>query len=312
MKYGKNSVSNISWDPGETKKGGLSGVLRLLRIEHTLFSLPFAYMGAFISGNPTLRELFWITIAVFSLRSAAMAFNNIADLEIDRLNPRSAKRPLVIGSVSLKHAWGIVIAGALLYFLSAYELNIPSCIMSPIPIILALSYPYAKRIHSWPHVHLGLVLALVVLGGSFGVLGDKYSNILTIFSKVPWLLMISIILWVAGFDIVYSIMDIDFDREMRLGSIPARYGIKSAKIISLIFHVIMFLLLFLGIQEYNLGDFAYLTIIIAAILTFYGHFKVYKSQENIKLFFNLNLAIGLIISVGVILGRLIPNLHVLR
>ncbi len=304
MKYGKNSASNISWDPGETKKGRFNGILRLLRIEHTLFSLPFAYMGAFLSGDPTLRELLWITVAVFSLRSAAMAFNNIADLEIDRLNPRSSKRPLVIGSVSLELAWVIVILGSLLYFLSAFELNLPSFIMSPIPILLALSYPYAKRIHPWPHVHLGLVLALVVLGGSFGVLGNKYSNILTIFSKVPWIFMISIILWVAGFDIIYSIMDIDFDRRLGLGSVPARFGVKSAKIISLTFHVIMFFLLFLGIREYNLGIFAYLTVAIAAILTFYGHFKVFKSLKNIKLFFNLNLAIGLIISIGITLGRI--------
>ncbi len=304
MKYGKNSASNISWDPGETKKGGFFSLLRLLRIEHTLFSLPFAYMGAFLSGHPSFRELIWISIAVFALRSAAMAFNNIADLQIDRLNPRSAKRPLVTGSVSPESAWLIVVLGSLIYFLSAYELNLPSFIMSPIPLVLALSYPYAKRIHSWPHIHLGLVLALVILGGSFGVLGNTSSNILFIFSKVPWAFMIAIIFWVAGFDIVYSVMDIDFDRKMKLGSVPARYGTNFAKKISIVFHVIMFVLLLIGIQMYNLGYIAYLSIILAAILTFYGHLMVNKSMKNIKFFFNLNLAVGVIVSVGCILGKI--------
>ncbi len=292
----------MSWDPGETHSSGLTGILRLVRIEHTLFSLPFAYMGAFLSGTPDLRELFWITIAVFGLRTAAMSFNNIADIEIDRKNPRSSRRPLVTGKVSVKTAYLLVIAGSVIYFLSAYFLNNPSFKMSPLPWFFAMSYPYAKRIHNWPHIHLGFVLALVVLGGSFGVLGDRYADILKIFTLVPWEFMLAVVFWVAGFDIIYSIMDIDFDRRENLGSVPARYGPEFAKRVAFIFHILTFLLVFAGAIRYRVRIVSYPFIILSMILVFYGHLKVRNSPDGIKVAFNLNLVVGILISLGIIMG----------
>ncbi len=294
--------NSLNWDPGETTRSGIGGIFRLIRIEHTLFSLPFAYMGAFLCGRPDFRELLWITLAVFGLRTAAMAFNNIADLEIDRKNPRSRKRPLVTGAVSPFTAWMLVLLGSILYFLSAYFLNWPSFVMSPVPFVFAMSYPFAKRFHNWPHIHLGFVLALVVLGGSFGVLGDKYSNILKTFSLVPWEFMFALIFWVAGFDIIYSIMDMEFDREEGLGSVPAGYGLKFAKWIAPVFHLFTFVLIFVGMVRFRVGFISYPFVILSMILVFYGHLKVWKSLSNIKVAFNLNLFVGLLISIGIILG----------
>ena len=299
----------IGWDPGKSHRGGINAILRLLRIEHTLFSLPFAYMGGLLSGKMTLREFIWITLAVFGLRSAAMAYNNLADLAIDRLNPRSRMRPLVVGTVSKQTAWLIVFIGSALYFLSAYMLNFYSFIMSPIPWIFAITYPYAKRWHSWPHIHLGFVLALVILGGSFGVLGDTSPDLLYLFARVPWCFMFAIIFWVAGFDIIYSIMDVEYDRRFGLGSVPSKYGIKNAVVIAIIFHIVMTLLMLAGAIIHGLGPLAYISIVAASTLTLYGDFSVSRSLEKIKMAFNLNLWVGLIISIGVIIDRYFEIYH---
>ena len=296
-------MAEIRWDPGKTARGGVGAILRLLRIEHTLFSLPFAYMGGLLVGKMTWREFIWITLAVFGLRSAAMAYNNIADLPIDRLNPRSKMRPLVTGAVSKSTAWLIVVLGSGIYFLSAYMLNFYSFIMSPIPWIFALTYPHAKRWHSFPHIHLGFVLALVILGGSFGVIGDTSPDILYVFKQVPWCFMLAIIFWVAGFDIIYSIMDVEFDRKAGLGSVPAKYGEDRAVMIAIIFHVLMAVLMVVGAFIHKLGLISYLSILAASALTIYGDFAVKKSFTNIKMAFNLNLWVGLIISIGVIIDK---------
>ncbi len=297
--------NSVAWDPGKASSRGIGGVLKLIRIEHTLFSLPFAYMGAVLVGRPGLKEILLITTAVFGLRTAAMAYNNIADLEIDRRNPRSQKRPLVTGVVGKNTAYLLVLLGSILYFASAYFLNMPSFIMSPVPWIFAMTYPYAKRIHSWPHIHLGFVLALVVLGGSFAVLGERYRSIPKIFSLVPWEFMVALIFWVAGFDIIYSIMDMEFDRNQGLGSVPARFGLNFALNTALFFHIVTFALIFWGIARFHVGPLAFPFIALSEVLVFYGHFKVRKSLENIKLAFNLNLFVGLLISIGILLGRLL-------
>ena len=293
-----------AWDPGKVTGGGrLRGLLRLVRIEHTLFSLPYAYLGAYwASGHVTLWEAVWLGLAVLGLRTAAMAYNNIADYDIDRLNPRTARRPLVTGVVSFRDAWTLVAAGSALYYLSAWALNIYALLLSPILWIIAITYPHAKRIHWLPHIHLGLTLGLVVFGGAVGAYGDQATSLMEVLARVPWILVIAVTLWVAGFDIVYSIQDRDFDIRHGLGSVPARLGIRAALILALAFHLAASLLY--GIAAFQIGSpLAYIALGAAASLLLVQHLVVWScTMRCVGLAFNLNLAVGLIIGVGYTLG----------
>ncbi len=294
------------WDPGRiAKRSRLHGLARLVRVEHTLFSLPFAYVGALLSGGCSLECYLWITLAVFGLRTAAMSFNNIADLDIDRINPRSMNRPLVIGAVSLRDAWVLVVLGSLLYYFSAYMLNIYTRLLSPLLWIIAMSYPYAKRIHWLPHLHLGFTLGLVVFGGSVASTGGNATSIIEVVSRVPWIYVGAVTLWVAGFDIIYSIMDYDFDKKQGLGSIPAKLGIRNAVIIAAATHIVSIILFFVAIYVYKLGIASLLATIGASMLLVYQHVVVNKSLRNIPYAFNLNLYVGVLVSIGIIIDKIL-------
>ena len=295
------------WDPGRVSAGSkLHAIARLIRVEHTLFSLPFAYAGAILSGHPfTLADAVLIALALLGLRSAAMAYNNIADLDIDRLNPRSASRPLVVGAVSTREAYAVVVLGSILYYASAALLNKYALILSPLLWLTAMTYPYAKRIHPLPHVHLGLVLGLSVLGGAVAASGDEASSLWDALSSVPWDYVAGVTLWVAGFDIVYSIMDLEFDRRHGLGSIPVVLGARRAVVAALLFHVASALLMLRGtiIRGFTLagvcGVIAGSTIMIA------GDIMVLRDTSNVPRAFNANLLVGILISTGIIIDYLL-------
>ncbi len=291
------------WDPGRvSKRSRINAILRLIRIEHTIFSLPFAYVGAILSGYSfSVYDAILIAFAVFGLRTASMAYNNIADLEIDRKNPRSCKRPLVIGAVKLRDAWMLVLIGSLIYFISSALLNRYALILSPIPWIFAMTYPYAKRLHNFPHIHLGLVLGLAVCGGAVAASGDEVKSIFEALLSIPILYVIAVVLWVAGFDVVYSLLDVEFDRAFGLGSIPAKFGEKNARLIALTFHIISIVLLFLGCVVYNLSLIGIASITFASVLMVYQH---YIARTNIPKAFNLNLIISIVISFGIIIDKL--------
>ncbi|MCE4600422.1 MAG: putative 4-hydroxybenzoate polyprenyltransferase [Desulfurococcales archaeon] len=295
-----------SWDPGSVKGGSKLGiVMRLIRIEHTLFSLPFAYAGAILSGYPlSWREALLIFTAVLGLRSSAMAYNNIADLPIDRLNPRSSKRPLVTGALSIREAYLVVVAGSLLYYLSAALLNKYALLYSPILWLLAHTYPYAKRIHSYPHYHLGLVLGFTVFGGAVAVAGSQPgADNWMVLRSVPWIYLVAVTLWVAGFDIYYSVLDYDFDKSHGIGSVPAKHGKQRAMLIGLATHLAASALLLAGVAMYwgTTGWFT-LTMTLAAIaIMLYGDVKCLRDENYIPRAFNQNLAVGILISLGIIL-----------
>ncbi len=272
---------------------------RLVRIEHTLFSLPYAYLGALIGVHVTIRIIILVTLAVFGLRIAAMSYNNIADLDIDRLNPRSRNRPLVSGAVSLKEAWVLVIIGSTLYYLSAALLNRIALILSPILWIVAMSYPHAKRLHNYPHLHLGLTLGLVVFGGTIASYGQRAEGVFDALIHVPWDLVIAVSCWVAGFDAIYSIMDVDFDKNYGLGSVPARHGIKGALYFSTLCHTVFLTLLGYTLLRYMLGLIGLVSYISTIILIIYEQWLVYrKGLGEVPRAFNLNLLIGLVVGIG--------------
>ncbi|WP_243637213.1 4-hydroxybenzoate octaprenyltransferase [Aeropyrum pernix] len=306
MKVGGGSTgsTSISWDAGALRRRGrLHAYMRLVRIEHTIFSLPFAYVGALLSGYPfTLADAILIAAAVVGLRMAGMAYNNIADLDVDRLNPRTAKRPLVVGAVSLREAWAIVALGSAIYFASAALLNTYALLLSPLVLAIALTYPHAKRLHPLPHLHLGIVLGSVVFGGAVAASGDEASSLGEVLRSVPWLYVAAVSLWVAGFDTIYSIMDIDFDRSHGLGSIPALLGPKGALAASLAMHAAAVALFIAGVEAYGLGAIATVSTALTALVIMLVQALAWLGR--VKESFNLNLAVPIIIGAGIIVDRL--------
>ncbi len=296
------------WDPGALARSGsrLRVYLRLVRIEHTLFSLPFAYAGVvLVEPRPSLWLLVWVTVAVVGLRTAAMAFNNIADLEIDRANPRTRSRPLVIGAVSLREAWMLVLVGSLAYYVAAYALGFIPLILSPILWLLAMSYPYAKRLHPLPHIHLGLVLGMVVFGGSVAAASQYTSSLSEVVASVPWLYVAAVTLWVSGFDTIYSIMDLEFDRSMGLKSLPALLGVRGALVAAAVQHLAASLLFLLAPLAYGLGVAALASAAASALLMAYENLLVWRSLDNIARAFNVNLVVAVLAPAGVIVSRLL-------
>jgi len=215
----------------------LRAFVRDIKPEHTLFALPFAYAGALLaqSGVPSLRTLAWITVAVLGARTAAMAANRLIDARIDARNPRTAQRALVSGAVRpAAMVWAIAIGVAVLT-LAAWQLN-PLCLsLVPLGAVAIIAYPYAKRFTWGVHFLLGAVDALAPLGGWLAVTGR--------FELPAVVLWLAVTLWVAGFDILYALMDYDVDVRDGLRSIPVRFGTTAARRLPVALHVAMLALL---------------------------------------------------------------------
>ncbi|WP_297072815.1 4-hydroxybenzoate octaprenyltransferase [Thermococcus sp.] len=295
----------MTFDPGEVSKASrFHALMRLVRIEHTLFSLPYAYAGALLSGfHVTWREIILMSLALLGLRTAALAYNNIADMDIDSLNPRTWNRPLIKGAVKISDAWWLVVVGSVLYFVSAVLLNIWTALLSPIPWVLALAYPQSKRKHSFPHLHLGLTLAMAVAGGTIAVAGN--ASLVEALLRIPWAFFFGVLFWVAGFDTIYALMDYEFDVKHGVGSIPARFGIKKALDIALVFHLVAIVLFGLAIPLYGLGWVYLAGWLVASVLILYENYLARKSLENVPKAFNLNIPIGLILTLSAIADKLL-------
>jgi len=195
----------------------LRTTLDMIKIEHTLFALPFALLGAVLAarGLPALWQLLWITVAMVGARSAAMAFNRIADHKYDAANPRTSGRAIPAGALSLKFAWTFTLASAALFFVAAFMLNRLTLLLAPVALASVLFYSYTKRFTSLSHLVLGWCLAIAPTGAWIAVRG-------ALDSPVPLLLSLVVLLWTAGFDVLYACQDYDFDRAAGLRSIPAR------------------------------------------------------------------------------------------
>jgi len=203
----------------------------MIKIEHTLFALPFAFLGAVLAagGLPSVRQAVWITLAMVGARSAAMAFNRIADRDYDARNPRTASRAIPAGLLSVPFAWAFTLASAALFLVSAAMLNRLALVLAPVALASVFLYSYAKRFTSLSHVVLGWCLSIAPTGAWVAVRG-------AIDSPVPVLLSAVVLLWTAGFDVLYACQDYDFDRAAGLRSVPARVGIPRALVIARLLH----------------------------------------------------------------------------
>jgi 4-hydroxybenzoate polyprenyltransferase len=206
-------------------------VLEMIKFEHTLFALPFGLLGMVLAaeGWPPWRTVGWIVLAVVGARSAAMGFNRLADRAIDARNPRTAGRALPRGEVTPRFVGLFVAASLALLLLAAWRLN-PLCLkLYPVAVAILLGYSYTKHFTPLTHFILGLSLAGAPLGAWIAVRGDL--------TATPLLLAAAVMLWVAGFDILYALQDMEFDRQARLHSIPARIGVLPSLWLSGFFHL---------------------------------------------------------------------------
>lgn len=245
------------------RKTGL--FLELIKFPHTVFALPFAFMGAILAarGIPAWPTLLWILLAMVGARSGAMAMNRLADRELDVLNPRTRERALPKGLVRRGEVILFTIASFALFLFAASRLN-PLCLkLAPLAMAVLILYPYTKRFTALSHLILGLALALAPLGAWIAVTGRV--------AAAPAVLGLAVLLWVAGFDILYALADIDFDRTAGLHSMPARFGAAGSMAISRTFHALTILLLLSLMPLMDLRYFYVTGVILAAGLLLYEH-----------------------------------------
>ncbi len=258
--------------------------LEMIKFSHTIFALPFALTGALLAagGLPTLRQTAWIVLAMVGARTAAMAMNRLIDAEIDARNPRTAVRAIPAGLISRGMTLFFIIAATALMLLAARMLN-PLCLkLSPIALFFLLLYSYCKRFTALAHVVLGICLAAAPIGAWIAIRGAI---------EAPALVLGTIVLfWVAGFDILYALQDLEFDRAAGLHSIPVLLGVKGSLWTARLFHVIMIGLLFALFNLMHLGTFFLAGILAAGAMLLYEHLLL-KDGNLEKLdaaFFNMN------------------------
>ncbi|MYF55963.1 4-hydroxybenzoate octaprenyltransferase [Candidatus Poribacteria bacterium] len=266
-------------------------ILEMIKFEHTVFALPFAIMSAFIAsgGLPQLAKLGWILVAMVGARSCAMAFNRLADAEIDSKNPRTSTRAIPAGLITKGSVWVFTLVSAGLLVFAAWRLNPLAFALSPVALAVIMGYSFTKRFTALSHLWLGLALSISPVGAWIAITGR--------FDWTPIVLCCVVLLWTAGFDIIYACQDVNFDRKHGLHSIPARIGIRWALWISSALHVVAVILLFIIPLLAELGLFYYIGVGIVVLIFIYEHAIVKPndlSRVNLA-FFTLNGMISLVL-----------------
>jgi 4-hydroxybenzoate polyprenyltransferase len=268
-----------------------------IKFEHTIFALPFAYLGMVLAahGLPTLRQIVWITLAMAGARTFAMAINRLVDAGQDALNPRTANRALPRRLLKPIEMLLFALAALALFAFSAWQLN-PLCfILLPIALVFLTGYPYTKRFTALCHLALGLADGIAPIGGWLAVNPTiSLANLLP-----PFLLGLAVAAWVGGFDLIYSCQDLDFDRQMGLHSVPVRFSIATALALSTLAHILTIALLVMVGILLHLGLIYWLGLAIALALIVYEHQLVNPadlSKLNVA-FFNMNGYIAVVVFV---------------
>jgi len=243
-------------------------LLKTIRFAHTAFALPFALISTFVAsaGWPRGLTLAWILVAMVGARTAAMALNRIADLDYDRLNPRTRDRALVTGALTTRQLWAALLVAAAGYFLAAAMLNRLALALSPLALALLLGYSYTKRFTVWTHWILGFCLGMAPVGAWIAVRARV--------ELPPLVLAAAVMTWTAGFDIIYACQDIRFDREHGLFSLPARWGARSALVMSTANHMVTVWLLAAFGQIAHLGWLYFLGVVVLVPVLWYEHHVV--------------------------------------
>jgi 4-hydroxybenzoate polyprenyltransferase len=274
-------------------KGRIRTVLEMIKFEHSVFALPFALVGALLAaraggGLPTWRQILWIVVAMVGARSAAMTMNRIADVEYDRRNPRTAKRALPAGELSLGFAWAFTALASAVLVIAAWQLNRLAFELSPVALAILFFYSYTKRFTSWSHFVLGFCLGISPAAAWIAIRGSLDLRMLILCAAVT--------LWVGGFDVLYACQDVEFDRAAGLHSIPKKLGIAKALLFARAMHVVMVALLAWLAWSFQLAWPAWAGIAVVAGLLAYEHSLV-KPNDLSKMnaaFFTVNGYISLL------------------
>jgi 4-hydroxybenzoate polyprenyltransferase len=267
--------------------------LEMIKWEHSIFALPFALCGAMLAANglPAGQQLLWIVVAMVAARSAAMAFNRLADASIDAANPRTRTRALPAGTLTPGFVATFVVASCGAFVFAASRLNHLALALSPVALAVVLLYSYTKRFTRWSHLFLGLALGIAPAAAWIAVRGSFDPRILLLTGAVTF--------WVAGFDVLYACQDYEFDQQAGLHSIPRFFGIGRALWIARLFHVFMLVLLMALVVAFGLGKLTVLGVVAVMLLLTYEHSLV--SPNNLSklnaAFFTMNGVVSVVFFV---------------
>lgn len=271
----------------------LFSILRLIKFSHTIFALPFAVMSAFIAANGmlTIRQLLLIIGALIMARSCAMTFNRLVDAKYDISNPRTAYRIRLQSLIGKSNLWVFTICCTILFCVFAGGLNRLSLLISPAALLIIFGYSYTKRFTNLSHLVLGLALALSPIGAWIGITGNL--------ALAPFILAFAVLLWTAGFDIIYSCQDLQHDLETGLYSIPKKIGIRNSLRLSSLLHLIMVIVLILFMRFTNLNIIYFGGVCFVGVMLFYEHSLIKPNDlSNINIaFFTVNGLISMILMV---------------
>lgn len=273
--------------------GKVALVLRMIKVEHSVFALPFAIISALVAANglPSWRILFWILVAMVSARSCAMAFNRLADYKFDRLNPRTKNWALPSGLLSTRFVFFFIVVCSSFFVLAAFQLNHLAFLLSPLALAVIFFYSFTKRFTALSHWFIGLALGVAPAGAWVAVRGSL--------DFLPIWLSLAILFWTAGFDLIYSCQDAEFDRNHKLHSIPSRFGIKTALNVSRFCHCLTVLFLAIFGYKAGLGLWYYGGVTIVAGLLLYEHTLV--SSDDLtrvnEAFFTMNGLISVLLLI---------------
>ncbi|HEX2601092.1 MAG TPA: UbiA-like polyprenyltransferase [Gemmatimonadaceae bacterium] len=292
---------------GQTLRG--KGVLlrhaNLVRLPHTVFALPFALVGVVLASNVapiSWRAVVWVVIAFTTARFAAMGFNRIVDREIDARNPRTRSREIPSGAMSVREAVLAVTIACVVFFVSAWQLNALCLLLSPLALAWVLFYSYTKRFTRWSHLVLGIGLSIAPVGGYLAITGHWSS---------PWWMLIAlaaaVATWVGGFDILYALQDVSFDRENGLYSVPSTFGEANALGIARVLHLVTVAGLTLGGIGAGAGLLYFVGVLVAAGLLLYEHSLVHADDFSRldAAFFTMNGVISIVFLGFVFTERLL-------
>src|SRR5690348_7754206 len=268
----------------------------MIKFEHSVFALPFALTGALLavqgsglSRGEVWAKLGWIVVAMVSARSAAMAFNRVADAAIDAANPRTRTRALPAGTLTPAFVTTFVVVSCAVFILAASQLNHLALILSPIALAVLLLYSYTKRFTRWSHLVLGFALGIAPAAAWIAIRGSLDPRILLLTGAVTF--------WVGGFDVLYACQDCEFDSSVGLHSVPRHYGIANALLLARIMHGAMLLLLVDVVIAFGLGKLAIAGVIMVAVLIAYEH-SLISAKDLSKLnaaFFTMNGIISVVL-----------------
>lgn len=277
----------------------MKALLDTIKFEHTVFALPFALLSLFLAseGWPRSEVLLWVVVAMVGARSSAMMMNRIADRHIDAKNPRTADRQLPRGVVSLPAAWAFTVGSAALLVFAASQLNPLAFVLSPVALTVVWAYSWTKRFTWASHLWLGMSLGLAPLGAWIAAQGRL--------ELTPVLLGLGVLLWVAGFDTIYSCQDEDFDRQHGLHSLPARLGARRALQLARVFHALMMMVFIaLGVWIHSTWIYWMGLAVVAGLVVVQHRLVNHEDLSHINVaFFNVNSIVGVLLLVFTLADR---------